>query len=438
MLQNLIEKIRLSFGDKDIAEIISKSFYFILFRVGGTLSGYLFSVFITQTYGASVYGIVALCFSFFLFVGVFGRLGIDTHVVKLFARSDYILEAGIFYKSVAKSFLVSLILSLFIYFFREEIVLNILVEPKPELIPYLPWVIFSVPLWSVVLISASFFRARSRNNIFAFFNNPGRFLASLLLLLFFYYLIDKDPIITVKAHFYGILILAAICFYLVYKEFNGFHLAHKKKYWSFLRASFPMMLASSAMIILASTDTFLMGVFDTNENVGVYNIALKISTLSIFILQAVSSILAPKIAKAYAENDNKNFKKIMKFTTRVNFYLSLSLILMIILFRDFLLGLFGEQFTDGGILLIILCLGQVVSSFSGPVGVVMQMIGQQKAFRNIVIIALIVNIILNINLIPVYGGTGAAISTSISLFIWNITSTIYLRRKLGIISHLTF
>ena len=438
MLKKLIHKVKFSLADKDISEMLSKSFYFILFRVGGTLFGYLFSVFITQTYGANIYGIVALCFSFFLFIGVFGRLGIDTHVVKVFSSSDYISEAGLFYKSVLKSFIVSSILCFIIYFFDEEIIIHLLVEPKPEVLPYLPWILFSVPLWSIVLISASFFRARSQNNIFAFFNNPGRFFLSLVFLLVIYFFIDKDPLITVIAHFYGILLLTIISLFLVYREFKGVRLDHKIKYWVFLKDSFPMMLASSAIIILASTDTFLMGVFKSNEDVGIYNVALKISTLSIFFLQAISSILAPKIAKAYAEDDKSNFNKIMKFATKINFYLSSSLILLILLFRDFLLKLFGEQFIEGELVLIILCIGQIISSFTGPVGVIMQMIGQQKAFRNIVVLALILNIILNFNLIPVYGGVGAAISTSISLFVWNIGSTIYLRKKLGIKSHLTF
>ena len=438
MLRKLINRIKFSLADKDLSEILSKSFFFILFRIGGTLFGYLFSVFITQTYGANIYGIVALCFSFFLFIGVFGRLGIDTHVVKVFSSSDYISEAGLFYKSVLKSFIVSSILCYIIYFFDEEIIIHLLVEPKPEVLPYLPWILSSVPLWSVVLISASFFRARSQNNIFAFFNNPGRFLLSLIFLLFIYYFIDKDPLITVIAHFYGILVLSVICLILVYREFKGIHLGHKIKYWMFIKDSFPMMLASSAIIILASTDTFLMGFFKSNEDVGIYNVALKISTLSIFFLQAISSILAPKIAKAYAEVDKNNFNKIMKFATRINFYLSSSLILLILLFRDFLLRLFGERFIEGELILIILCIGQIVSSFTGPVSVIMQMIGQQKAFRNIVVLALILNIILNFNLIPVYGGIGAAISTSISLFVWNIGSTVYLRKKLGIKSHLTF
>lgn len=437
MINNFLEKIKMIFGDKDLSEILSKSFYFILFRVGGTIFGYIFSLFITQTYGANIYGIVALCFSFFLFIGVFGRLGIDTNIVKVFSKPDYKSEVGLFYKVVFKSFLVSLIICSLVYIFGENIVVDLLVEPKPEILPYLPWVLFSVPFWSVVLISASFFRARSQNNIFAFFNNPGRFLLSLIFLLAFYFFVDKGPLITVQSHFYAILMLATISLILVYRNFKGINLTHQSHYWGFLKDAFPMMLASSAIIILASTDTFLMGVFEKNENVGIYNIALKISTLSIFFLQAISSILAPKIANAYAEGDIKNFNKIIKFSTKINFYLSSSLIAIIIIFRQFLLGLFGEQFVEGETILVILCLGQIVNSFTGPVGVIMQMIGQQKAFRNIVIVALILNIILTITLIPIYGGIGAAISTSVSMFVWNISSTVYLRMRMGIKSHFT-
>jgi O-antigen/teichoic acid export membrane protein len=105
---------------------------------------------------------------------------------------------------------------------------------------------------------------------------------------------------------------------------------------------------------------------------------------------------------------------------------------VIIIFNKTILGLFGEEFENGNIILIILCIGQVVNSFSGSVGIILQMIGKQKVQQNFVLIALLINIILTFMLTPVYGGLGAATATVISMAFWNIGCSIYIKRSLGI------
>lgn len=103
--------------------------------------------------------------------------------------------------------------------------------------------------------------------------------------------------------------------------------------------------------------------------------------------------------------------------------------LIIVIFHDFLLGIFGEEFKAGYIILFIFCAGQLVNSLSGSVGIIMQMIGKQKVYQNFVIIALFINLALTFILTPVYGGIGAAVSTVISMVFWNIGCAVYLKKK---------
>jgi O-antigen/teichoic acid export membrane protein len=111
---------------------------------------------------------------------------------------------------------------------------------------------------------------------------------------------------------------------------------------------------------------------------------------------------------------------------------------MIVVFHEFLLGLFGNEFVKGKIVLFILCVGQLVTSFSGPVGVILQMIGKHKVFKNIVLIALVINIVFTMWLTPIYSGIGAAAATVLSIIFWNIASVIYLKSKLNIRSYYDF
>ena len=101
----------------------------------------------------------------------------------------------------------------------------------------------------------------------------------------------------------------------------------------------------------------------------------------------------------------------------------------------FLLGLFGEDFSNGYIALIILCIGQFFNGFCGSVGYIMQLTGNERKFQQIVMTALFVNVLLNLFLIPYYGINGAAASSAISLILWNFLSMIYIKKNLNISTH---
>tara|TARA_R100001377_G_scaffold84071_2_gene66829 strand:- start:236 stop:460 length:225 start_codon:yes stop_codon:yes gene_type:complete len=66
----------------------------------------------------------------------------------------------------------------------------------------------------------------------------------------------------------------------------------------------------------------------------------------------------------------------------------------------------------------------------GPVGSILQMTRSQKAFQNILFIALLINISLNLVLVNNYGVNGVAIATSVSLDFWNLVSVIYIRKNI--------
>ncbi|SHE60265.1 Membrane protein involved in the export of O-antigen and teichoic acid [Psychroflexus salarius] len=419
--------------DADFKEILTKGFSFLLFRLGGTLAGYFFTLFISNKFGEDIYGLVAIGFSMFLILSVVGRLGLDTNMIKFFSQDTNDQESGIFYKSILKSFVLSSLLAGVIYLFKETIVLDFFKEPKPELIPFLPWVLAAIPLWSVTIISASFLRAKKKNNAFALFNNPSRFLFGLVLLIIFYSF-SQEAMVIFKAHFYAVAISAVLSFGLVVYYLKTLQLKTQTNSWFFLKDSLPMMLSSSILILLGWMDTLVMGIFETDANVGIYNVSLKVASLSVFSLQAINSILAPKIAKSYAEGQT-DYKRLIAFSTKLNFMISGVIVVGIIVFHKFLLGMFGEAFTAGATILFIFCAGQIINSFSGSVGVILQMIGKQKVYQNFVLAALVINLMLTFVLTPIYGGVGAAVSTVISMVFWNIGSAIYLKRKMNIVTY---
>ena len=81
-----------------------------------------------------------------------------------------------------------------------------------------------------------------------------------------------------------------------------------------------------------------------------------------------------------------------------------------------------------------MCFAQFINVVSGSVGLIMQMSGNEKIFRNIIIFSIIINIILSIILIPKFQVWGAVYSSSFSLILWNILSIIFIKKKINIYS----
>ncbi|MBT8180207.1 MAG: oligosaccharide flippase family protein [Eudoraea sp.] len=425
-------KVQKAFNDVDNREILLKGFSFLSIRVIGLFLGYLFTFLVAKYYGAGTLGLISLCFSLFLFAGIMGRLGLDINLVRYYSTTANLSDTGLFYRVLLKSFIGSSIIALIIFFLRDYIIYDIF--KKPQLEPYFIWTVLAIPMWSGTLVCAGLLRARKSNKWFAFLNNPGRFTFTVLFFLILWAIADS-PINAIKAHFFGISTLFVLSFYLSARSFQKISLNTVQNTWAFLREALPMMLSSTILVLLGWLDTFVLGIYESADNIGIYNVALKVATLTSFTLQAINSILAPKLARSHNDANQEQFHKLIQFTTRLNFFSTLVIVSVILIFREWILSIFGAEFIAGANIVIILCIGQLINSMSGSVGVIMQMTGHQNVYQNIVLIALIINIILNFTLVPIYGVLGAAIATVVSISSWNLIGAIYLKQKLNIRSY---
>jgi O-antigen/teichoic acid export membrane protein len=428
----LIAILQKYLGDKESGEIISKGFSFLVIRIGGTVFSFAFTLYVTNTFGKSEWGLIALGLSIFTIASIIGRLGLDLNLVKFYSQDENLKEPGVFYRSWVKGFLFSSILSFLIYLIGEPLVNDFFLEPKPDLLPYLNWLLLSIPFWTTVYLSAGVMRARKMNKSFAFYTMAGRFV---FLLLFVLLIAHDEALFVVKAHLISVICLSVVSLIQAIIVLKKFTLKTTHNTRVFVKESLPMMLSSSILVLMSWMDTFVMGFFTDEGEVGVYNIAVKITTLSVFSLQAINSILAPKIAKYYAEGNEETYLKLIKFSTKINFFITLFVVSVLVIFSSFFLNLFGEGFLSGVSVLLILCIGQLINSLSGSVGVIMQMIGEQKVYQNLIISALVINLVLTFLLTPLYGGIGAATATVVSMIFWNIAGAYYLKQKKKIITY---
>lgn len=190
-----------------------------------------------------------------------------------------------------------------------------------------------------------------------------------------------------------------------------------------------MMLSGSLLLLSGWINTIILGMYAPETEVGIFTVALKIATFTSFVLMSVNSVTGPRFATAFHKNDFKELSLHAHKAARLNFYASLPVFILILVFKDVILKIFGEEFLAGSTILLMLLCGQAINSFSGAVGTFMNMTGNEKVFQRIVLFSTIINLILCMILIPSMGMMGSAIACSVYMILWNILTAVYIYHK---------
>lgn len=205
---------------------------------------------------------------------------------------------------------------------------------------------------------------------------------------------------------------------------------YKEKEW--LRVSLPLLFMSGMHLILHQADIIMIGALLDTEQAGIYAVASRIAALVIFGLNAVNAIVAPMISEFYSTKQYQELQKMITLAARIIFSFALAMSLILIIFGEFILDIFGHEFIEGHMSLLILVVGQVINATVGSVGFLMTMTGHQNQAAMILGVSALINILMNTILISIFGMIGAAIATTITIVIWNFMMLVYVWRQLNI------
>lgn len=177
-----------------------------------------------------------------------------------------------------------------------------------------------------------------------------------------------------------------------------------------------MFSTSVAMTIYVSSDTTMIGFILSDYQVGLYSTAVKIYQIVKNVLAAVLTVLIPRFAILIKENDKnaicRLFSKVFNLLSIMIFPATVGLI---ITSTDVVRLVAGINYVEGSDSLRLLC---VAISFSLVATLYASCILIPNRMEGIVfkatVISAVVNILLNILLIPLWGINGAAITTIIA------------------------
>lgn len=295
--------------------------------------------------------------------------------------------------------------------------------------------------YAITMLNIDVLRAIDKIYVSELFRNIFRYLIFFLGVIALVYLGKPQWLVSV---FLGSFVLLAVSssallmYYFAQPPLREFQAIAPISAKAILKRSAPMAISAASFLLMQSLDVLMLKQFDNYAVVAVYSIAVKLTLLLSVALASVNAVLAPKIAEDHNLGDQKALAIKVKKGTRLIFFSTAPAIVILALGADWILSWFGPAYTAAKTPLLILLMGQAVNTLCGSVGVYLNMTSKQKAFQWIVASALLLNVVLNAYLIPIYGMNGAAWATAASMMAWNIIAVIYVYKIDGIKTFLTW
>ncbi|OYU15600.1 MAG: hypothetical protein CFE37_04535 [Alphaproteobacteria bacterium PA4] len=174
-----------------------------------------------------------------------------------------------------------------------------------------------------------------------------------------------------------------------------------------------------------------LGAYESVTEVGHFRTAWQITSLIALVVTTFDTVTGPRVAAAWAVGRVDEIRKITRQAIMTMLVLSSPLLVLTLIFPEFVLGLFGAEFVVAAPALRILALGQLCNVLAGSLGSVLLMTGEEKWSARLSLAGLIVMAVLCVTLIPAYGIIGAALTTSLTILFRNAIYYVVVQRKLG-------
>lgn len=435
MLEWINKKIVLFRADLNLQEVVRGGIIALALRITGSGLGFLFNLVIARILGAEGAGIYFLALSVTVIGSVIGRVGLDNALLRMIATEaangqwDKVNRIHVMGFRIVIA--VSLPLSV-LGFISSDWISSLF--GRSELAEPLRWMSLSILPLAILYIQAASLKGLKRIRDALLIEGVG---VPLLALLFVWPLANWSGVIGVSAGYLGAATIVSTLGIWAWKHAlpNGEgkkNLVPLSKLTEICKPLFIISLITEA--VLPWSSIFLVGIWATNEEVGIFGAATRVAVLISFLMITLNNVIAPKFAELYARSDIDALEILAQRTAKLLVLVVSPLFIALFFFSEEIMSIFGPEFTGGGAVLAVLAVGRFVNLITGPVGYMLMMTGHEKIMRNITITSAVIQVSLVFILTPVFGVIGAAIASATALIFVNMMSAYFVYRKLGILT----
>ncbi|NJM19372.1 MAG: flippase [Richelia sp. RM2_1_2] len=403
----LLQKLSLLKSRSGFRVIFANTVWLFLDRILRMGVGLFISVWIARYLGVQQFGIFNYATAFFALFSTLSTLGLDAIVVRSIVHEpenrEQILGTAFWLKLIGGvGCLLLAFCSIFILRHDDKLTIELVV------------VLSSVGIFKSFDTIDFWFQSQVQSKYTVVAKNTAFIIVTLLKLAL---ITMKAPLIAFAWAGLVEVALGAVGLILAYKV-NG----HSIWLWcwsfplakSLLKESYPLILSGFAIMIYVKTDQIMLGQMLGDKAVGIYSAATSISEVWYFVPTVIVSSVTPSIFAQKKVSEALYYRKLEQLLHLLGL-LSIFIAVPISLLSAIIITMiFGSSYAEAAIILRI-HIWACIFVFMG-VGASPWFISEgltQLSFRR-TLIGSILNVFLNIFLIPRYAGLGAAIATVIS------------------------
>jgi O-antigen/teichoic acid export membrane protein len=194
----------------------------------------------------------------------------------------------------------------------------------------------------------------------------------------------------------------------------------------------PLSLNLIISLGLGWTDLYLLGLLTDASMVGTYRGCMQIVLVFGLVANSCAAALAPVFTVLIAEGRRALLQETYSSAVRLLTLMALPLLLVIMVNAADLLRVLGPDFSVGAPALLLLGCGQFVSVVLSPATVALIIGGRQRLELSNVTIGAVVNLLLNLAFIPLFGLAGAALATASSFVCISTIRCLQVRHVFGL------
>lgn len=373
------------------------------------IMGLVYSMYTARYLGPERYGTIAFALAFTSIFGVITDLGINTLTIREVARNKNSATTFLGNLLLIKSILVIITVAFIV------VAVNLTGHDRIE--------IDVIYLISISIIFSAFNGAF--NSLFQAFErieyvSIGSVLSNISMLLGAGYAISQG---------FGVIGFACIYIFsstlgLVYTLFvaNRLHLTHalqidREMIWPMMKEALPFGITSLSGMIYTYADSIMLSSLKGNEVVGWYNAPYRLMLMMLFIPNVINVVIFPVMSRYFTSSPS--FLKLI-YTKYLKFMLILSLPLGMgttLIADKIILFVFGVGFENSIVALKIIIWTIVLTFIGAAFARLLESVNQQRIITKISMVCMVVNVLLNILLIPKFSYIGSSFVTVFTEFL---------------------
>ena len=272
------------------------------------------------------------------------------------------------------------------------------------------------------------------------FVNPTVQLLALVLLAVFHRTGGSDLVWTRALGFAAIAVIAAPWLLRLIRKKGGAGI-HDNGGWDpltraglaeFWRFTAPRALGQVAQVGIQRVDIVLVGLWLGPTEAAVYAAATRFLIFGQLAGHAIGTSVQPRISTLVAQGRARQLQDLYRTSTAWVMFATWPFYLTFIIQAGWLMRIFGEDYSRGAQILQLLSAAMLVATACGAVDAVLLMAGRSSWSMINAWISLVVNISLNVWLIPSLGIAGAALAWMASILLSNLLPLVQVMIGIGV------